>query len=385
MKTLYRSFYLWIILMICGTSCHKAQVVPQTNAAPPDHILIVIMENHSSSEIIGSSQAPYINALISDPATATFTESFAIEHPSQPNYLDLFSGSNQGSSDDGIPVNQPFTTDNLARQLLDAGKTFVTYSEDMPSVGFNGPSSGNYARKHNPVANWMGTGTNQVPASVNQPFTAFPSDYSKLPTVCYVVPNQNNDMHNGSIVLGDTWTKNYLEAYIKWAKTHNSLFILTFDEDDNSLANKILTIFSGAAVKGGTYTDHIDHFTILRTIEDLYGLRHAGMAANAVPITNALGGTAEIETGNAKIRSSISLAANPVNTVAKIHIDQKSFSYATISLVNIFGKQVEQIFSGTMETGEHVFTWNVSHVPSGIYYCTLNEHETQRVPVIVLH
>ena len=160
--------------------------ISQSILPVPDHIVLVVLENHAYEQIIGSSAAPYINSLAGDAFSALFTESSGIDHPSQPNYLDLYSGCNQSVTNDNVPANIPFTTPNLGRELMDAGKTFVTYSEDLPSVGFNGASSGNYARKHNPAANWMGTGANQIPVTTNQPFSAFPSsDFSLLPTVSY--------------------------------------------------------------------------------------------------------------------------------------------------------------------------------------------------------
>ncbi len=132
----------------------------------------------------------------------------------------------------------------------------------------------------------MGTGTNQIPTTTNQPFTAFPTDFTKLPTVSFVIPNLNRDMHDGSISQGDTWLRNNMDKYIQWAKTHNSLFILTFDEDDGKHNNNIPTIFSGSIVKGGKDTTQINHYNVLRTIEDMYGLPHAGNAAFVTTITN---------------------------------------------------------------------------------------------------
>ncbi|HET6558460.1 MAG TPA: alkaline phosphatase family protein [Prolixibacteraceae bacterium] len=276
MKRLLTIFFLFL-------SLHS---FPQAVLPVPDHIVIVLFENHAYNQIIGSPEAPHINALANSSKTALFTQSYAIEYPSQPNYLDLFSGFNQGVTDALFPQGAPFTTPNLARQLLDAGKTFITYSEDLPYPGFNGESSGYYVRRHNPVANWMGNGPNQVPASVNQPLTAFPSDFNLLPTVCFVVPNLVNDMHDGSIAQGDQWMVDHLSEYIQWAKSHNSLFILTFDEDDKSMNNQIVTIFSGEMVKGGNYSGKINHYSLLRTIEQMYGLPYAGHAATARPITD---------------------------------------------------------------------------------------------------
>jgi len=120
---------------------------PLVNGVPrPDHVVIVIEENHSYSEIIGSSAAPYINSLAAQ--GALFTQSHAITHPSQPNYLDIFAGSNQGVTDDSCP--HYFATDNLGLYLLNASLTFAGYSEDLPSVGSMVCTSGAYARKHAP-------------------------------------------------------------------------------------------------------------------------------------------------------------------------------------------------------------------------------------------
>ncbi len=261
-----------------------------TNATMPkaDHIVIVIEENHGYSQINGSSSAPYINSLAKDSFSVKFTNSYAITYGSQRDYLDLYSGSDQGTSGGSHPANEPFTTANLGRQLIDAGKSYSTYSQGLPYTGYNDDSSGAYVRRHNPAANWMGKGTNQIPSSTNQPFTAFPSDFTKLPTVSFVIPNLNRDMHDGTIKEGDTWLKNNLNRYIQWAKMHNSLFILTFDESDllNHNNNHIFTIFCGQMIKRGIDTTQINHYNVLRTIEDIYGLPYAGNAANVKTITH---------------------------------------------------------------------------------------------------
>ncbi|MFL6055546.1 MAG: alkaline phosphatase family protein [Actinoallomurus sp.] len=246
----------------------------------PDHVVVVVMENHSYSEIIGSSSAPYINSLASQ--GANFSQSFAVTHPSEPNYLELFSGSTQGVTDDSCP--HTFSTPNLGSELIGAGLTFTGYSENMPSDGYTGCTSGTYARKHNPWVNFT-----NVPSTDNRTFAAFPTDYTTLPTTSFVVPDLCNDMHDCSISTGDTWLKNNIDAYAQWAKTHNSLLILTFDEDDSTMGNQIPTLFVGAGVTPGTYSEHITHDNVLRTIEDFYNLPYAGNSANASPITDVFG------------------------------------------------------------------------------------------------
>ncbi len=253
----------------------------------PDHVVIVIEENHSYSQIINSPHAPYINELAAK--GALLTQSFGLIHPSQPNYLALFSGSMQSVTDNSCP--HTFTTPNLGHALLAAGLTFVGYSEDLPAVGSLICKEGSYARKHNPWANWQGSGANGLPAETNVPLTSFPADFATLPTVSIVVPNQVNDMHHGkdpeTIQTGDRWLRDHLDGYAQWTQQHNSLLILTWDEDSDNAKenNRIVTLFIGPMVKTGRYDQRITHYNVLRTIEDLYGLPHSGASADTVPIT----------------------------------------------------------------------------------------------------
>jgi hypothetical protein len=270
-----------------ATAPHARQNAPAATSVPrPDHVVVVVFENTSAGSILGNSSAPYFNQLAG--SGANFTDSFAIEHPSQPNYLDLFSGSNQGVTDDSCP--HTFSTTNEASQLIAKGLTFTGYSESLPSAGSTACTAGGtngYARKHSPWVNFT-----NVPAADNQPFSAFPTDYSQLPTVSWVIPNLCDDIHNCSIATGDSWLKSHLDGYVQWAKTHNSVLITTFDEDDSTGPNRIATFFNGQPVRTGSYSERIDHFSVLRTIEDMYGLPYAGSAATATSITDAWNTTA---------------------------------------------------------------------------------------------
>jgi hypothetical protein len=288
----------------------------------PDHIVIVIFENHNYDQIMGNSAAPYLNALVSDSATALFTQSYALTVPSQPNYLILFSGSDQGVTTNGVPKNLPFTSPNLGAGLLQAGRTFAGYSEDLPSIGFDGKVFGHYVRKHNPWVNWQGSEKNGIPETLNLPLTSFPSNYELLPTVSFVIPNQVNDMHDGTdperIYKADAWLKDNLDGYVQWAQSHNSLLVITFDEgqvrkgglfnriisffqdgfnhvinffqdgnEDGSQESKhIFTAFVGEMVKPGRYDQKIDHYNVLRTVEEMYGLSYSGSSAASLAIRN---------------------------------------------------------------------------------------------------
>jgi phospholipase C len=266
-----------LLLAVIATTPAMGQAALGRHFVPPSHVMVVMEENHSYSEIIGSSDAPYINALAA--AGALFTNSYAITHPSQPNYLDLFSGLNQGVTDDSCP--HTFSTQNLESELIAAGKTFAGYSEGLPDPGSEVCSSGEYARKHVPWTNF----TND-PAGNNLPFTSFPANFATLPTISWVIPDLLDDMHDGTIQEGDTWLETNLSPYVQWAQTHNSLLIVTWDEDDGSEANQIPTIFVGPMVKLGKYGELINHYNVLRTLEDMYGLPHLGNSSTAKPITD---------------------------------------------------------------------------------------------------
>ncbi|MDO8926830.1 MAG: alkaline phosphatase family protein [Sideroxyarcus sp.] len=259
----------WLLAMLLVTQSAIGSELPR-----PDHIVIVIEENKSFSQIIGNKDAPYINELAK--RGALFTQSYGITHPSQPNYIALFTGSTRGITSNTCPLE--LSGDNLANQLIAKGLSFTSYSESMPEPGYEGCIYGAYMRKHNPVANWKEL------AAYNQPFSAFPTDYAQLPTASFVVPDQRNDMHDGSIAQGDVWLKKNIEGYAQWAMTHNSLLIVTFDEDNGSEGNRIATIVVGQRVKPGKYAQRINHYGLLRVIEEMYGLRPLNESAKAQAI-----------------------------------------------------------------------------------------------------
>ena len=286
-----------------------------------DHIVIVVEENKGYEQIIGNPNASYINDVLKREG-ANFTRAYAEEHFSEGNYFWLFSGSNQGVGFfDVIPsaANHPaypFNTPNLGQQLIAKGLSFKGYAESLPAIGFSGAyhDHGLYARKHVPWISFANVPNgSSAETSSNLRFADFPNDaagFAALPTVAFVVPNQANDMHNGahdeSIAAGDAWLRRNLDPYYQWAKTHNSLLILTFDENDDKrrfygltdpaadpercvgprrdrefcieLQNRILTIFAGARIKPGDYPEGrgITHVNILRTLEAMYGLPTAG-------------------------------------------------------------------------------------------------------------
>jgi hypothetical protein len=180
------------------------------------------------------------------------------------NYFWLFSGSDQrvGFEDD-IPKKK-LTTSNLGQQLIARGLSFKGYAEDLPAIGAEDVRTPRYARKHVPWVSFANV-PNGKTAESSSKFRCedFPSDFSKLPTVSFVVPNLFNDMHSGKssslIKTDDLWLPEPRDYY-RWAKDHNNLLIVTFDENDDSsdfagltdprstdhsIKNRIVTVFAG--------------------------------------------------------------------------------------------------------------------------------------------
>jgi acid phosphatase len=289
------------------------------------HVVIVIEENKDHEQIIGNSSAPYINGTLRAEG-ANLTRMFGEEHSSQGNYFWLLSGSNQNVGfKDVIPTEDnnkdyPFTASNLGEALIGKKLSFKGYSEDLPAIGakdeFGSNAAGerSYARKHNPWVSFKNVPNDDPATSSNLRFADFPTgpaNFDTLPTVAIVVPGLKHDMHDGlppeSIPRGDAWLKEHLDVYYQWAKAHNSLLIVTWDENDNkrtdpitgadskvvgltnpfvepagqrnrNLQNRIPTIIAGAGVKPGDYPEGkgVTHVNILRTVEAMYGLARSG-------------------------------------------------------------------------------------------------------------
>lgn len=342
----------------------------------PAHIVLVIDENQSYNGIIGSSSAPYINSLLTDSNTALFTSMYANSSAaSQPNYLYLFSGSDQGVTSNTIASNTPFTSCNLGASLIAAKKTFSGYCEGLPSVGYLGTTSGNYDRKHNPDSDWQGTLANNYPASCNKPYSAFPTDYDSLPTFSFVVPDEVDNMHSSTIQNGDTWLKNNFASYIAWAKTHNSLFIFTFDEDDGTANEHIALLFIGSMVKHGSYSENISFLNVLKTIEDIYQLPTCAGSSTAADITDVWKANSAGIVSEQPSINSMDVWPVPAKDLIHMNIHTTAFSDNTVMTVyDLTGRKMIEKHM-TLEEGENNMSVQVPTLVPGVYYVNLNGKE----------
>ncbi len=368
-KTLHFQLRFKISALLFAMFCITSFSYAQSSIPRPDHVVVLIMENHAYEDVIGNASAPFINTLARE--NALLTASYGLIHPSQPNYLMLFSGSNQGVTNNNIPAGIPWNVPNLGSLLIQSGLTFKAYSDGLPSVGFTGASSGAYQRKHAPWTNWQGSSTNGVSSSKHRPFTDFPSNFNNLPTVSFVVPDQDHDMHDGSIAQGDAWVETNLGAYITWAKTHNSLFILTFDEDGGNNLNHVVTIFAGEKVEPGNYSTVCNHYNVLRTIEDMYELPYAGNSASADPIVDVW--KVDNSTSIKEVNQNFSLVVtpNPISSVAQVEISGLAdIDGSTFLIFDLLGNEVKNL-SVQMKLHKGNFSFDRDGIRNGIYFYRL--------------
>jgi len=252
-------------------------IAPSAADAMPvyDHVVVVILENKSRRQVLEDDG--YLKAL--GDQGAELTRSHALTHPSQPNYIALFSGSMHGITDDSCP--HRITGPQLAKQLERHGLTFKAFSESLPAVGARtcSGSDGKYRRKHAPWVNFA-----SFDQRLHKPFGRFPDDFEKLPTVSFVIPNMCHDVHDCPLPDGNRWMRKRMDGYAQWAKAHDSLLVVTFDEDEGTKTNRIYTALVGARIVPGNYDQVVDHYSLLRTLENMYGLAALGGAASAEPI-----------------------------------------------------------------------------------------------------
>jgi len=214
----------------CGGGSLGSPTSPQSQAKFA-HVILVVEENHSYSEVIGNSSMPYLNSLASKGGLAT--QYFADVHPSIGNYFMLTTGLPK-------PVDDSFSgtvsDDNIVRELVKAGKSWRSYAESLPSVGDTGGDAYPYLRHHNPFSYLTDVvGTSQAQNLV--PFSQFSADLTggSLPSYSFIAPNALDDAHDGSLSQADAWLKNNIDPLVQ-SSTFKSdgLLIIVFDESEMS-------------------------------------------------------------------------------------------------------------------------------------------------------
>jgi hypothetical protein len=275
----------------CGSG-HPPHLPVQRTPSPPSrlagrgpiHIAVIVMENEEYGDIIGSSATPYLNGLARRYGLAT--ESFAVRHPSLPNYLALTSGSTQGITDDCTDCRAGGR--GLADQLQAGGISWRAYMEGLPHPCFTGSGAGDYAKKHDPFLYFPSISQNPSACAYVVPFDRLAADErsAAMPAFAWITPNLCHDMHDCSTATGDRFLARTVPALLS-ALGPRGLLFLTFDEgssDDGccrlAAGGHVATIVAGAGARPHSrLATPVDHYSILRTIEDLLGLPRLGGAA----------------------------------------------------------------------------------------------------------
>lgn len=227
------AFYALAVAGCVGQVAKTPPPTPTPGQSNPQfgHVFIVVEENANYADVIANPAMPYFNGLANQYGLAT--NYFANLHPSIPNYMELTTGKTLTIFDSETPKSFPVSQDNVVHELLAAGKTWKSYAEDLPSVGYTGGNTGKYAVRHNPLA-YM-TDVQGVPAQEQNlvPFSQFSADLSTadLPDYSFIVPNLCNDAHDCSLSTADTWLKTNIAPLINSPQFKNDgLLIIVFDE-----------------------------------------------------------------------------------------------------------------------------------------------------------
>jgi hypothetical protein len=242
------------------------------------HVVWIVMENHSYSQIIGSSSAPYINSLAKTYGNAA--EMYGESHPSLPNYIAMTSGGTQGITDDNGPSAHPLSVPSIFSQL---GTGARSLEESMPS-NCDKSSSGNYAVRHNPEAYYINL--NGACSANDVPLGSTPNISAKF---TFITPNLCDDMHNCSVATGDTWLKGFVPKLLATSQytSGTTVIFLTWDEDNGSSGNHIPTIVISPTTKAISSSTKFTHYSMLRTTEEILGLPRIGAAQTANDMLSA--------------------------------------------------------------------------------------------------
>lgn len=254
------------------------------------HVVWIWLENHNYDEIVGSRSAPFLNRIARRCGLAENYQ--GVSHPSLPNYIAATSGDTWGIGDDDPPSAHPLAHASIFGQLDAAGRTWRSYEESMPSACAL-ESSGRYAVKHNPAAYY--TGLRGACAGSDVPLGTpsagrFRSDLrgNRLPSFAFVAPDLCNDMHDCSVATGDAWLQRWVPAILASPayRAGGTLLVITFDEGEGG-GNRVATVVVSPSTRPGTTSSTaFDHYSLLRTTEELLGLPLLGHAAD--PTTGSM-------------------------------------------------------------------------------------------------
>jgi len=298
-----RVFGLAIALAaLAGCSSGVSQPPSVDAAAPalhfphPHRVAVIVLENRSYEQVIGSPSAPYLNGLARRFALAT--SFYAITHPSLPNYIALTGGSVYGITQDCAACAAPGP--NVVGQLDGAGISWKAYFEGLDSNTRPGPTTREYNPHYNPFVYYESVRGTQSDRARVVGFDTLYSDLegARLPRFTWIAPGVLHDGHNSTLLEADRYASRLVPKVLR-ALGPDGVLYLTWDEgapDDwrglpgQPGGGRIALIAAGAGAQQHTRTAiPADHYALLRTIEAHFGLRTLGQAgAQTTPLLRPL-------------------------------------------------------------------------------------------------
>jgi hypothetical protein len=275
-----RNSSLAVLLVLVLSAC----TTTQDGAGQAPHVVVVVEENHTLNQIIGSPQAPFLNQLASQ--GVLLTAYHAITHHSLPNYLAMVSGDTHGVTTSEC-TGCTFTGPNLAGQLEHAGISWKAYMQGLPAPCSDAAHFGAYVKRHDPFVYFEAVRRSPGQCHKVVPFSQFGADLaaSRLPRFAFVVPDLKHDMHDGPVSVADGWLRDLhsqLVASSAWRP--NTRLVVTFDEGTAG-DNRVFTVVAGPRVRPRLDDTAYSHYSLLRSVETLFGLSHLGHAADASTAT----------------------------------------------------------------------------------------------------
>lgn len=271
-----------VFALAAAVSCLCTSLFAAVPRATP--VVVVMLENHSYSSVIGNASMPYLNSLASTYGLAT--QSYANAHPSIGNYFMLTTGQIVTTNDNFTGT---ITNDNIVRHFLTKGITWKSYAEGLPSIGYTGGNTGTYVKRHNPFAYFSDVANSSLKNNI-VPFTQFASDVANgsLPEFSFIAPDICDDAHNCSLATADAWLKSKLAPLLASAAfQQNGLLVITFDEsfttDTAHGGGHIATIIVSPKAKRAFKSANLyQHQNVLRMVMEAVGMTtFPGAAATA--------------------------------------------------------------------------------------------------------
>ena len=250
------------------------------------HVFLLVEENHGFTSVIGNADMPYINSLASQYGLAT--QYFANTHPSIGNYFMLTAGKIETNDDSFSGV---ISDDNLVHELNSAGVSWKSYAESLPQAGYTGGNSGSYLQRHNPFSFFSDVVNDSAQAAKLVPFSQFAGDLAagSLPSFTYIVPNVQDDAHDGTLAQADQWLQQNIQPLLASSLFQkDGLLILTWDEAEDSDTShgggRVATLVISPKAKAGFQSQTFyQHQSALRLILSSLGVTNFPGASASAP------------------------------------------------------------------------------------------------------